>query len=41
MELDWYCAGAVGMKQTKLLGGSMDFQEAMSEPAGNAKKLTT
>jgi hypothetical protein len=40
MELDWYCAGAAGMNQTKLLGGSMDFQEATSEPAGNTKKLT-
>jgi hypothetical protein len=38
MELNWYCTGAVGMKQQKLLGGAMVFQEATSVPAGNAKK---
>ncbi len=40
MELDWYYTGVAGMKQQSCWGGSMDFQEATSEPAGNAKKPT-
>jgi hypothetical protein len=37
MELDWYCTGAVGMKQQSCWRGSMVFQEATSEPDGKLR----
>ncbi len=40
MELDWYCTGAVGMKQQSYRG-FYGFQNASSEHAGKAKKATT
>jgi hypothetical protein len=36
MELSWYCAGGWN-EATKLLGGSMVFQEATCEPTGKAR----
>jgi hypothetical protein len=39
MELNWFCWNG-RYEATKLLGDSMVFQEATSEAAGKAKKLT-
>jgi hypothetical protein len=40
MELGWYCTGGGWYEATELLGGSMVFQEALSENARKAKKPT-